>query len=111
MITFRYQLKNVPMKIAEKNFTAGSMDFPAGSFVISGAVTPEIRAAVEQLGLTGATLDAMPNVPMHDADAPRVAIYSSWNGNAGSRLVPPHVRQLQDPLRPDLQRTRSRKAI
>src|SRR6185436_2127759 len=35
MISFRYQLKNVAMKIAEKSFTVGTTDFPAGSFIIS----------------------------------------------------------------------------
>ena len=30
MIAFRYRLKDVPMKIAEKRFTADGVDFPAG---------------------------------------------------------------------------------
>jgi hypothetical protein len=80
MISFRYALKNVPMKIAEKSFTSNGTEVPAGSFIISGAITPEVRAAVEQLGLTGIALDAMPAVAMHDADAPRIAIYSQWSG-------------------------------
>jgi hypothetical protein len=80
MISFRYKLKNVPMKIAEKSFSADGIDFPAGSFVIAGAVTADERAAIEQFGLTAAALSTMPTVAMHDADAPRVAIYSTWNG-------------------------------
>src|SRR5579862_284364 len=80
MITFRYALKSVPMKIAEKSFTANGTEFPAGSFVIAGAITAEERTAIEQLGLTAAALDQLPTVPMHDADPPRIAIYSSWNG-------------------------------
>jgi hypothetical protein len=80
MISFRYKLRSVPMKIAEKNFTVANTEFPAGSFIISGAVTPEVRAAVEQFGLTAAVLDAAPTVATHDADAPRVAIYSQWSG-------------------------------
>jgi hypothetical protein len=39
-----------------------------------------IRAAVEELGLTAARLKAVPSVPMHDADPPRIAIYSPWTG-------------------------------
>ena len=81
MIAFRYKLKNVPMKIAEKSFTAGGVEFPAGSFVVTGgADIAPIKAAVEQFGLTAAALSALPAVPMHDGDPPRVAIYSSWNG-------------------------------
>jgi hypothetical protein len=78
MISFRYRLRATPMKIAEKAFTAGGIDFPAGSFVVAGAPHAELRTAVEQLGLTAASLPALPTVPMHDAPAPRIAIYSQW---------------------------------
>ena len=81
MIVFRYRLKDVPMKIAEKDFKADGVDFPAGSFVISPAAdTDRVRTAVEELGLTAAGLTAVPSVPMHAANVPRIAIYSSWNG-------------------------------
>src|SRR4029079_13490608 len=80
MIAFRYKLRNVPMKIAEKSFTADGVEFPAGSFVIgAGADAGAVKAAVEQLGVTAASLAAAPTVAMHDADVPRVAIYSSWS--------------------------------
>ena len=79
MIAFRYKLRGVPMKIAEKNFTADGVEFPAGSFVITGGADMNaVKAAVEQFGLTAASLSAMPTVAMHDADLPRVAIFSSW---------------------------------
>jgi hypothetical protein len=38
------------------------------------------RAAVDSLGLTAAALAVAPTVATHDADAPRVAIYSQWSG-------------------------------
>ena len=79
MIAFRYRLKSVPMKIAERSFTADGVEFPAGSFVVAaGADMSAVKAAVEQFGLTAAALAQAPSVPMHDADVPRVAIYSSW---------------------------------
>jgi hypothetical protein len=78
MIAFRYRLRITPMKIAEKSFSSAGVDFPAGSFVVSGAPTAEWRAAAEQLGLTAAALPELPKVPMHDAPAPRIAIYSQW---------------------------------
>lgn len=78
MIAFRYRLRTVPMKIAEKSFAAEGVQFPAGSFVIAGSIGPEVRAAVEEYGLTAAALSAVPTVPMHDAPAPRIAIYSQW---------------------------------
>jgi hypothetical protein len=81
MIAFRYKLRQVPMKIAEKSFSAEGVDFPAGSLVIAPSADPgAARAAIEQLGLTAASLSALPSVAMHDADPPRVAMYSTWNG-------------------------------
>jgi hypothetical protein len=78
MIVFRYKLRSVGMKVAEKGFTAEGVEFPAGSFVIAGPPTAAAREAVEQLGLTAAALSAMPAAPTHDAPAPRIAIYSQW---------------------------------
>lgn len=79
MIAFRYKLKNVPMKIVEKGFTVEGVEFPAGSFVISGPIEDDVRAAAEAFGLTAAALADMPTIPMHEAPAPRIAIYSQWS--------------------------------
>jgi hypothetical protein len=80
MISFRYKLKNVPMQVAEKSFTADGVEFPAGSFVVSDmANAAAVKAAVQEFGLTAASLAAMPTVPMHDANVPRIAIYSQWS--------------------------------
>jgi hypothetical protein len=69
------------MKIADKSFTADGVDFPAGSFVITApADLAAARAAVEQLGLTAVSLAALPSVATHEADTPRIAMYSSWSG-------------------------------
>ena len=37
-----------------------------------------MRPAVEALGLTAVGLASAPQVPMHDLDLPRVAVYSTW---------------------------------
>jgi len=82
MIAFRYKLRQVPMKVADKPFTADGLDFPAGSFVIAAPADPAaVRQAIEQFGLTAASLSALPDVATHDADVPRIAMYSSWSGN------------------------------
>ena len=80
MIAFRYKLATAPMSITDKSFKAEGVEFPAGSFVITGPVAANVRAAVEELGLTAAALSAVPSVPMHVAAAPRIAIYSQWTG-------------------------------
>jgi hypothetical protein len=70
------------MQVVEKSFTADGIDFPAGSFVITGTASDlqAARAAAESLGLTAAALAAAPTVATHDADVPRIAIYSNWSG-------------------------------
>jgi hypothetical protein len=79
MIAFRYALKGVPMKIAEKSFTVEGVEFPSGSFLVApGADLAAVKAAVERFGLTAVSLAAMPAIATHDGDLPRVAIYSSW---------------------------------
>src|ERR1051325_5124351 len=62
MISFRYRLKNLPMKIAEQSFTAEGVSMPAGSFIVTGSAADlqSARAAVESLGLTAVALSAAP---------------------------------------------------
>ena len=79
MISLRYLLKDVPMQIAEKSFKVDSIEFPAGSFVITDmSAAARVRAAVEELGLTASTFATKPTVAMHKSDVPRIAIYSGW---------------------------------
>jgi 8-oxo-dGTP pyrophosphatase MutT (NUDIX family) len=81
MIALRYRLKNAAMKIADERFKAEGVEFPAGSFIITApSDMAAVRLAVEELGLTAAALASAPPVAAHDADAPRVAVYTPWNG-------------------------------
>jgi hypothetical protein len=81
MITLRYRLRDVKdvvkIQAAEKEFKLRDVIFPPGSFLISGDA-PNVRQAIESLGLTGVATNALPKVPMHDLDAPRLAVYSTW---------------------------------
>jgi zinc carboxypeptidase len=79
LITLRYHLKDLKVRAAEKGFTAAGREFPAGSLVIdAGANGDRVRKEVESLGLAAAGLAAAPDVPMHDVDMPRIAVYSTW---------------------------------
>jgi hypothetical protein len=82
MITLRYRLRDLDMRVARQPFTAERVEFPVGSFVITGTrqQLEDARAVVDSLGLTGAALSRAPDVAMHEADPPRIAIYSQWNG-------------------------------
>jgi hypothetical protein len=81
MIALRYRLRQRAMKIAEKGFTAEGIEFPAGSFLVPPAGEDgALQNAIKELGLTAVSLAKMPDVPAHDADVPRVAMFSSWTG-------------------------------
>jgi hypothetical protein len=80
MVTFRYLLRNVPMRVAEAAFAAGDSTYPAGSFLIEARHATAVRGLVDSLGLTATYLPSMPTVAAHDADVPRVAVYSQWSG-------------------------------
>jgi hypothetical protein len=79
MITFRYRLKDLKVQAVEKEFKLSDVAFPPGSFVVSGDAA-KVRSAVEALGLTAVGVAAAPQVPMHDLDLPRVAVFSTWGG-------------------------------
>lgn len=80
MVAFRYLLKSVPMKVAERSFAAGDTTYPAGSFLVDAKYATAVRKLVDSLGLTATYLTSTPTVATHDADVPRVAIYSQWSG-------------------------------
>ncbi len=79
MITLRHRLKGLRVQALER----ATEEWPAGSFVIparqeSGSVADAVRKAVEPLGVDAAGVTAVPEVPMHDVDLPRLAVYSTW---------------------------------
>lgn len=94
MVTLRWRLKDLAVKALERGVTSGGVELPAGSFLVP---TPpgqfdRVRREVERLGLTGVGLTAPPDVPAHDLDLPRVAVYSTW----GSTQDPGWVRHAFD---------------
>src|SRR5262249_18338934 len=77
MITIRYRLKDVKVQAVESEFKQGETTFPAGSFIVSGDAA-RVKNEVEKLGLTAVALPSSPQVPLHDVDLPRIAMYSTW---------------------------------
>jgi hypothetical protein len=74
LATLRFRLKGVPIRITEQTFAS----IPAGSFILSANDFATLKPQVESLGLTAVALTAQPSVPMHDADMPRLAVFSTW---------------------------------
>ncbi|HEV2206401.1 MAG TPA: M14 family zinc carboxypeptidase [Candidatus Acidoferrales bacterium] len=83
LATLRFQLKDVKMFAAEKEFEAGGRKYAAGSFIIpadgSGSdLKNQLDSAAKDLGLTIRASDAEPNVPRHELAVPRIAIIHTW---------------------------------
>jgi hypothetical protein len=91
MITLRYRLKDQPMEVTEKAIALKEGTIPAGSFVIrpggprstsvgtpGGPPSAAAQTAMD-LGLPTVRVCGLA-AETHNADVPRVAIYSNWGG-------------------------------
>jgi len=80
LLQARVRLARFKVEAAEKRFSAGGVDYPAGSWVI--AAQPGLRQAVGdvavELGLEVASADAAPSVARHPLDLPRLAVLQTW---------------------------------
>jgi hypothetical protein len=77
LITFRYRLKDVPMKGAKASFKVGEVEYPAGSLIVESAAD-RVRKEVEGLGLVGVAVASAPSVETTSVDLPRIAMYTTW---------------------------------
>ena len=80
LATLRFRLKSIKTLTNEKPVTGGGAQIPAGSlwFDTQGNDAAAVKAAIESLGLTAVTMDAVPSGPTHEVDLPRLAIFSTW---------------------------------
>jgi hypothetical protein len=82
LLAARYRLAADPVEVrlAERSFEAAGGTAPAGSWLIRGG--PGLRDRLEEvaveLGLRFESLPAMPDVPTHEADPPRLGLWSPW---------------------------------
>lgn len=81
LVTLRFRLKDLKVQANEQSFKSGDAEIPAGSFIVA-ANQPDarnkVKAAVESLGLKAIALTSTPNVPTHEVDLPRLAVYTTW---------------------------------
>jgi hypothetical protein len=78
LATLRFRLKDLPIQVAEQSFQQANVSVPAGSYLFAADALAKLQPAVEALGLTAIPLMAKPTVAMHEADVPRLAVYSTW---------------------------------
>jgi hypothetical protein len=80
LLEARYRLAKFEIKIAEKRFTIGNTEYPAGSWIIPTQTgLPEaLRDSASELGLEFVSTTSSPNVPLHTAKAPRLGLWVPW---------------------------------
>lgn len=77
---FRFALADVPMRSAERAFSVGDVEYPAGTLVIeaTGEVRDRVSDAAGQRAMRLQAVAEAPAVPMHDMPVPRIAIVHTW---------------------------------
>jgi hypothetical protein len=80
LLEARYRLQGFAVEIAERAFQSGSKDYSAGSWILppqAGLEDALVRVARE-LALDFDSTSSAPDVPRHDAAAPRLGVWVPW---------------------------------
>ena len=80
LLAARYTLAKFKIEIAEKKFAVGGEQFPAGSWIFppQEGLFEALLSVAGDSGLAFASADAEPNVPKHEAKAPRLGVWVPW---------------------------------
>lgn len=80
LLEARYRLAAFHLDIAERAFTLGGADYPAGSWILptQPGLADVLRDASSQLGLDFNSAASAPDVPHHSAKAPRLGVWVPW---------------------------------
>jgi hypothetical protein len=80
LLEARFRLAKFKVAVAEKAFSAGGVEYPAGSWIL--AAQPGLAKAVEdtaeQLGLDFVGVASVPEVSRHAAPVPRLGVWIPW---------------------------------
>jgi hypothetical protein len=80
LLAARYRLANFQIQIAEKEFEAGGTKYPAGSWIVAAqdGLSEGVKSTATELGLDFVQVSTMPDVPRHQAKAPRIGLWVPW---------------------------------
>jgi hypothetical protein len=80
MLAARVRLAPFEVEIAEREFSAGRDDYPAGSWILPGqeGLADAVEAVAAELALTFEGVRRVPDVRRHDAPLPRIAVWHTW---------------------------------
>jgi hypothetical protein len=76
----RYRLSNFEIQIAEHDFEEAGTRFPRGSWILAtqAGLGQAIQSTAAELGLDFTQVPAVPDVPRHKAQAPRLGLWVPW---------------------------------
>ncbi len=80
LLAARYGLASFPIEIAERPFTSGAVEYPAGSWILKEqeGLFDALGAAAAERGLSVTSTATMPDVPRHAANAARIGVWVPW---------------------------------
>ncbi|HXH66870.1 MAG TPA: M14 family zinc carboxypeptidase [Candidatus Limnocylindrales bacterium] len=80
LLAVRYRLSNFQLEIAERAFTSGGVEYPAGSWILSSqpGLPDALRQISDHFGLDFASAPSVPDVARHPAKAPRLGVWVPW---------------------------------
>ena len=76
----RFRLADFSLEIAEKPFSAGGNDYPAGSWILPSqdGLGDALETVAKDLALDFDSSAAMPSVESHAAEVPRLGVWVPW---------------------------------
>lgn len=80
LLAARFRLAQFKVEIAEKSFTAGGVNYPQGSWVISSkdGLRDALATVSRELALDFDSVPTAPDVPRHQAVLPRLGVWVPW---------------------------------
>jgi hypothetical protein len=80
LLEARFRLAKTAVEIAERPFSAGGAEYPAGSWIITArtGVATVLAELATDLGLDFDAVGAVPEVARHPAPLPRLGLYVPW---------------------------------
>lgn len=83
LMRLRFDLEDITILAAERNFKTGEENFNAGTFIIPVDGNPSnlvdrLKQKTEEYGFTAVGVPELPEVPTHKLAVPRIAILHTW---------------------------------
>lgn len=89
LLAARVRLAKYVVEAAEKPFTVKNKTYPAGSWIIAAqpGLKETLERAARELGLDVDSSGALPDVPRHSLNFPRLAVLQTWNDTESAGWV------------------------